>query len=504
MDKIYPLRFAPGIKRDNTVFDGDACPDGSWVRWVGGRPRKMLGYRNIANDFSGIASGCHGFSQNGYLYVHAGSPSALERKQFDNNAAGAGIVSRTPSGYASDETNIWTFDDIFDEGSSGTVLVAHAAPNLVNIDQNTDMPVYYGDVVGTAQLTAIPDLEVSGGIVALPPYLFAYGSYGEVKWSVPGEITNFTGEGSGSDRITGSKIVKGLRYRGGPANSPAGLFWSLDSLIRVSFVGSTTSFRADTISDEISILAQNSVVPYDGKYFWIGADRFMMFDGTVREVPNTFNLDFFFGNLNYAQRQKIWGIKVPRFGEIWWFFPKGESLECNHAIILNVREETWYDTALDRSCGFYRQVFPFPVMFGTELDDSDKVILWQHEYGYNLVSGDSVVAIPSYFETPDISYCATGPGDTWSGVERWVSMNRLEPDFVMSGAMTVQLVGNKYAQGDVQEGGIQTFYDTTEKLSFKEQYREMRLRFTSNTAGGYYQLGQTLMTLGIGDGWQGN
>lgn len=503
---IYPIRFEPGIKRDNTRFDGNACWTGEWVRWVGGRPRKILGYRNIASDFSGIVRGCHGFSQSGFMYVHAGNPNSFERKQFDYTGAGAGIVDRTPGGFTTSDNNMWTIDAIFDEGSSGTAIVAHAAQNLTNIDQNTAGQVYYGDITGTGALSAISGLTVSGGIVALQPYLFAYGSDGEIKWSVEGEITNFTGEGSGSDRITGSKIVKGLSYRGGPANSPAGLFWSLDSLIRVSYVGGQSIFRADTLSDEISILAQNSVVQYDGKYFWIASDRFMMFDGVVREVPNTFNLDYFFNNLNFDQRQKIWALKNPRFGEIWWFFPSGTSEECNHAIILNVREQAWYDTPIPhgetRSSGFYRQVFPYPIVFGADLDDSDKVILWQHEFGYDKVDSDNIVALRSYFETPDVAYMATGVGDTWSGQDRWVGLSRIEPDFVLSGDMTVTPKGNKYAQDDVLTGATYTFDSSTTKIDIKEQYRQMRLRFESNAAGGYYQLGQSVMTLGVGDGRQ--
>jgi hypothetical protein len=506
MTSIFPIRFPSGIKRDSTRFDGDACWDGEWVRWVGGRVRKILGYRNIASDFSGYSRASHIFSRAGYMYVHSGNQNSLERKQFDYTGAGAGIIDRTPGGFVTSTDNMWTLDDIFDAGSNGTALIAHAGQNLTNIDQDTDAPIYYGDVTGTSALTAIPNVSVSGGIVSLAPYLFGYGSDGKIIWSVENEITNFTGEGSGSARITGSKIVKGLRYRGGPANSPAGLFWSLDSLLRVSFVGGQSVFRSDTLSDEISVLAQNSIISYDSKFFWIASDRFMMFDGTVREVPNNFSLDYFFNNLNFNQRQKIWAIKNPRFGEIWWFAPMGTSTECNHIFILNVREQSWYDTPLPqgetRSSGVYRQVFPYPIMFGADLDGSNKVKLWQHEFGYDKIDGDSTIAIRSFFETPDVAYCATGGGDTWTGQDRWVGISRIEPDFVLSGGMTVTPVGNKYAQGDVLTGNTYSFDSTTEKIDIKEQYRQMRLRFESNQAGGYYQMGQSIMTLGVGDGRQ--
>lgn len=62
-------------------------------------------------------------------------------------------------------------------------------------------------------------------------------------------------------------------------------------------------------------------------------------------------------------------MKVPRYGEIWWCFPKGTSLEPNHAVIYNVRENTWYDTPLPnggRGAGIFPTVFNKPIMTGVE------------------------------------------------------------------------------------------------------------------------------------------
>ena len=100
-------------------------------------------------------------------------------------------------------------------------------------------------------------------------------------------------------------------------------------------------------------------------YYWCGVDRFLLYNGVVKEIPNNFNQNYFFDNLNYAQRQKVYATKVPRFGEIWWFYPKGDSTECNDAIIYNIRENCWYDagTALGsrRSAGYFSQVFHYPI-----------------------------------------------------------------------------------------------------------------------------------------------
>ena len=49
-DRLYPLLFKSGIKKDGTPFQGEYCTDGQWVRWQRGNVRKigrMLG-ANVA------------------------------------------------------------------------------------------------------------------------------------------------------------------------------------------------------------------------------------------------------------------------------------------------------------------------------------------------------------------------------------------------------------------------------------------------------------------------
>jgi hypothetical protein len=96
------------------------------------------------------------------------------------------------------------------------------------------------------------------------------------------------------------------------------------------------------------------------------------------DMTNDMNQNYFFDNLNYAQRQKVWGTKVTRFGEIWWFYPRGDSTECNDAIIYNVREKTWYDAGSSvgatRTAGYFSQIFTYPVMAGEDLTTEDTLL----------------------------------------------------------------------------------------------------------------------------------
>jgi hypothetical protein len=279
-----------------------------------------------------------------------------------NLGATATTGSYTNTAFTGGADYNWQIESMFDAAANSgkSIIIAHASPNLAAIDDGTLCPIFVGDISDfTKPLEAIGQF-VSGGVVVAPPYLITYGSDGQVTWSNENEPLNIYSGAATTTRVTASKIVKGLPLRSGQGTSV--LLWSLDSVIRLAWVGGTAIFRIDTLSSQSSILSSSSVIEYDGVYFWAGIDRFLTYNGTVREVPNTVNLQWFFDNLNFDQRQKVRAMKVPKYGEVWWLFPFGDSTECNKAIIYNVRLDTWYDTDLDRSCGYYSQVFKYPVM----------------------------------------------------------------------------------------------------------------------------------------------
>jgi hypothetical protein len=361
---------------------------------------------------------------------------------------------------------------------------------------------------GSAVLTFDNNISVSGGIVMLFPYLFTYGNNGFIGNCAAGDFNNWTSADSNRNNISSTKVVKGLPIRGG-TTSPAGLFWTLDSVVRVTYsptqVGNVTLYwRYDLITQQSSILSSQCVIEYDGIFYWVGTDRFLMYNGVVQEVDNKQNYNYFFDNLNYVQRQKVWVSKVPRWGEIWWFFPSGDSVECNDAIVFNVREKVWYDAGealgARRSAGVFSEVFRRPIWAGNDENTAGKYTLWQHEKGTNEVYTNQVNAIDSFYETNIIGSrlglvgSLEQPGDNV-----WTRCERVEPDFVQSGNMEITVLGKGYAEDTTQESEIYTFAPDTLKVDMREQYREMRLRFRSNTQNGDYFMGRVLLSIDTGD-----
>jgi len=279
----------------------------------------------------------------------------------------------------------WQFDYQYQPLGGALNLITHPGLNLNNIDNGVESPVFYGsttsnvsnswsfevvaDTVGTSP--TYQPIQVDGGVCSLHPFIFVYGSNGFIANNHVSSIyadqsfDNWNGPLANQVNVATGKIVKGMPVRGG-SNSPSGLFWATDSLVRVSFVNNPpTYWQYDIVSSDISIMSSNAVTEMDGVYYWMGVDRFYAYNGVVQVLANDKNVNWLFNNLNYFQRQKVWATKVPRYNEIWFFYPRGTSLECTDAIIYNVKDKLWYDAGqadgAHRSSGCTTEVFPTPI-----------------------------------------------------------------------------------------------------------------------------------------------
>lgn len=488
---LIKIRSKPGVKRDGTRLDGDYYTDSQWNRFQRGLARKMGGYISRVRDLPQLVYGMHSFSANGNQYFHLGSNSQLQQRILNSMGAQIGENDRTPAGLIESASNIWQMDAIFDTATDATVLVAHAAPNM-DISSQTNGKTFFGDITDAAILTDTTQDQVSGGLIVVGNYLVTYGNGGFVQWSNENDVSGINSAGN----FTQQKIVQGKRIRGGGV--PSALLWSLDSLLQMTFNGvdgSDVLFDFDTLSDDSSILSSRGVIEYDGIFVWPGVDRFLSYNGVVREVPNQMNVNFFFDNLNFQQRQKVFGYKVPRYGEIWWEFPFGDATECNHAVIYNIRENTWYDTALPdggRSDGIYAKVYNKPFMTGVDLTD-DGYDMWEHEVGVNRVRLADTQPIPAHFETHEFSVVAADEGME----DKALGVSIVEPDFVQVGEMTLTIRGRTNARSDVYDAPAIPFPATAttpdEQITrMKENRRLLSFKFASNTLDGTYQMGEII------------
>lgn len=590
-NNTYQLPSLPGVRRDGTVTDSDFYNDAQWVRFIRkdkGRPKKMGGYQGISDTTSGPVRGTLVWSHQFTNRVVCFSKYGVEYVDMDANGLGGIVNTITPAAYVVNDNAVWSYDYLYDSasGANATILLASPIQTLLNIDDPTLFPVYWTPLNTPIAMVAITDTnaQVSGGLFCTAPYSVLLSNDGNITWSDVNAPQNYGGSGgnpgdAGSARITGTKLVKGLPMRTGSASG--GLIWSLDSVLRMDYIGGGAVFKFSHISTKSSVLSQNGIIEYDGMWYWAGIDRFLVSNGSqVTELPNDMNVNWFYDNLSYANRQKVFAMKMPRWGEIWWFFPYGSATECNHAVIFNTRLQTWYDVALNRSSGVTPSIFHYPVMndnvpnnqvaltytvsagtvlvgdyirgvtsgsqasiqsisgagpftaFATYTTSSvfttgegfvditsaatgtltvvkPLYSMFTHEKGTDAITtqGGNIDAIPAWFESCNFGMPTGGTQvASQQGVDQFTILNRIEPDFKMTGSMLIDVVTREFSQstdalnaGNTPAGTPYTFNGNTDKIDLREQGRQIRLKFTSNVQGGDFEAGQNIINTEPGD-----
>lgn len=365
------------------------------------------------------------------------------------------------------------------------------------------------DNVSVGFLEGSNPITTSGGLCTVGPYLFLYGHDGIVKWSVPGFPHDFNGVGAGDSRPVSDKIIKAMPLRGQQA--PAIIMWSLSSLIIGNFVGGTTLWDFYTVSTSGSMLSQNGVVEHNGIYYWASTNGFTMYSGAMQDISNEYNQNFFLDNLNFAQRQKVFAVKVPRWKEIWWCFPFGTATECNWAVIYNYEKGYWYDTPLPnggRGAGYYDVTYRYPIMTGVVAnDDTAGTSIWQHEIGVDEISGPQATtkAVEAFFQTNEFTMILPTQLDTPAATNQ-IAFSVIEPDYNQVGNLTLDIYSRTNARQastfsppwtpitipeaptDVEPDG----------LTFQWEQRLTSFRVTSNVAGGDYFAGSPLIHMKAG------
>ena len=523
------LSYKPGIQRDGTIFQGDMCSSGQWVRFQRGKIKKIGGMKAPSlPDYTKtlIASDISLFPYQGRIFYYIASSTRITCGEVDLNFNDTENIYNNLNPVPNGANILWQSQTIIKDNQR--LIVFFGGNNAGDIAQNSASVIYYGNLFEEVNFTLLNnnnvgiDPLINGGMVYSNPYLFLYGSNGLVQYSKSNNPLDFRIDANdpasgGKFNISNDKVIWGRPIRGG-SNAPAILFWTLSSVVRVINVGDqTVSFKIDVISTSSSIMSTKCVVEYDGLFFWTGTDRFFIYNGVVQEMVNTTNLNYFYDNIDMNYRQKVFGIKNTKYGEIWWFYPekvgtpgRNAALPAGtntRALIYNVRENSWYDTAIYRDCGVFSNDLGILATFGMSLANpvANTNGLWRHEFRYiEDIQGGANNAITSSVTTPVFGWSSFNPVNSGTGsraqpIDRWIELRRIEPDFLLNNVEFINVVVNTkmYAQSISVSTVPFLFYYNTEKIDMRVQGRQMSLTFSSD---GYFEMGNVMMLLGIGDG----
>jgi hypothetical protein len=324
-----------------------------------------------------------------------------------------------------------------------------------------------------------------------------------IRWSDQESAVNWTPAATnqaGSVRLShGSKIVSALQSR------QEILTWTDSTLYSLQYLGPPIVWGSQLLTDNISIISQNSTAIAAGVVYWMGVDKFYKYDGRT----STLRCDlrkFIYSDINMAQADQIFAATNEGFNEVWWFYCSSGSTTVDRYVVFNYAENggegAWYYGSLARTAWVDSGLRDFPVAA---------------TYSYNLVNhedgvDDEETATPA----PINSYIMSSQFDIDDG-HNFSFIWRVLPDVTFRGstatspAVTMTLLplqnsGSGYnnplsvggsADGSVvQTGTSQTVggktYEIdqfTGQINTRVRGRQMSIKIEANQIGTTWQLG---------------
>ena len=260
------------------------------------------------------------------------------------------------------------------------------------------------------------------------------------------------------------------------------------AIYSLQYLGPPFVWKTELLGDNISVAGPNAVVLASGVTYWMGIDKFYMYDGRVQ----TLNCDlrrYVFQDLNTSQRQQIYGSTSEAFNEIWWFYCSLNSTTCDRYVVYNYVENAWYYGTMDRSAWLDSGLQPFPIA----ATYSNRLV--NQEDGIDDQETNTPVAINAYISSSEFDI---GDGHNFGFVYRVI------PDLTFAGStadsaqvtMTLYPMQNS-GSGTGNPGSApvtrSTSYNITEEFTgqiyTRVRGRQMIFKIESTGAGTNWQLG---------------
>lgn len=525
----WPLVFKPGVNKDTTALDNDYYLDAVWARFFEGRPSKIGGYYVLQNGIEKVVRVIASTDLNNKVYVYfgysnvVGAIEGVTVAELDRSANLLNFYDITPADFESDENGSWSFTFLstevaepYPDETNGQYLFAVATQTAIDPANSQEGPLYYHKV-GTNDILApvvdqstpsIGPIMASGGVTYVNPLLMVWGNNGYVQW--PNPFTGFQDWSQDTHpyatTIATTKILQVQPSIGGEGINA--IFWAPPELIQATFVANTV-FSESTLTGtpypgNISVLSSLTVLQYENQFFWLGDKEFYQFAGISKRLENNMSTNYFFDNLNYDYIGKVTGAVMPRFAEMWWYWPDLTSLngEPNNVLMMSLNTNTFSNIKINRSVGISPSNLRVPIMCSSVVEEiltptgpQYLYPIWAHESGTDKVINDIPVAIKSSVTTPLI-YLAQQD----SQVNRMIQAYIFEPDFIRTGPMNLYVYTRQYAQSEPKEHGPFLLTPTTTHVDLDViQAKYVNFKYESHTVGGYFKTGRPQLGYYIGD-----
>jgi len=362
------------------------------------------------------------------------------------------------------------------------VLLSSASPAPFDTDVNCPSRVNYVLVSDASRFVLAFGCNDFGGST-LDPMLIRWSDQEDYATWTPA-ITNQ----AGSYRLsTGSEIIMAQQTR------QEVLVWTDTAVYSMQYQGPPFVWGFQPLATNTSIASPNAAVTVHDATYWMGVDKFYVYNGRVQTLPCAVR-QYVFQNMNTSQRFQFFAGINDGFSEVWWFYCSANSTQIDRYVVYNYLENTWYYGTMARTAWIDNALREVPIAAGY-----GGQILY-HETGNDDGTTNPPSAIHAYVQSGDVDI---GDGHNFGFV--W----RIIPDVTFDGSTAPapalkfsvrprQFPGTNYGPADNPAVASANNYSTqrtynvqqfTPQVNVRIRGRQMAFRVESDQLGVAWQLG---------------
>ena len=312
-----------------------------------------------------------------------------------------------------------------------------------------------------------------------------------IRWSDQENATQWTP--AATNQAGSLQLSRGAEIIAAKQARQEVLVWSDSALYALQYVGAPVVWGAQLVGENISIASQNAVAYANGVAFWMGIDKFYMYDGRTQPLPCNLR-KFIFNDFNTAQYRQVFSGTVEAYHEVWWFYCSAESDTADRYVVYNYLDNIWYYGTMDRTAWLDSGLRDYPLAA---------------TYSNNLVNQEEGVDDNELgASTPIHAYASTAEFDLDDG-HQFNFIWRVLPDITFDGStiespsavmtlLPMQNSGSGYNSpasvggsnnGTITRSAVLPIEKFTEQLNTRVRGRQMTMKIESTEAGVTWQLG---------------
>jgi hypothetical protein len=311
-----------------------------------------------------------------------------------------------------------------------------------------------------------------------------------IRWSDQEDFLNWTpaitNQAGGIRLSIGSSIITAIQTR-----QEILVFTDL-ALYSVQYQGPPYVWTVQTMADNISIAGFNAVAVANNITYWMGDDKFYVYNGQVQTLRCDLR-QHVFQDFNFDQRDQVVAGTNEAFNEVWWWYPSANSTTPDKYVVYNYEENIWYYGSMTRTAWLDSATGGKPIAAY-----ENRILI--HETGVD----DASTNTPA----PIYSYIASAQFDIEDG-QNFGFIWRMLPDITFRGSssnapkvtMTLQPLENSgsgfntplsvggSASASVARSAVVPIEQFTGQVYVRVRGRQMAMKIESEDLGVAWQLG---------------